>query len=99
MNLGRSAGRMTTGIERFFRPVSLNEIIIFQEMYHHYIHFLDENGNITSSKLDKVMPGKYYREAKEKEWTIHGLVEYTFPDGKKRKLIGLGEDMNGIPIL
>lgn len=99
MNLGRSAGRMTTGIERFFRPVKFNEIVIYQEMHHHYIHFLDNEGNITSTKLDKIIPGKYFKEATQKEWSLHGLVEYTFPDGKKRKLIGLREDMHGNPVL
>jgi len=94
--------KMTTGIERFFKPMTYQEgrYIIYQEMIHQYIHFLDANGMVTSSKLDKVIPGEYYREATNlAEGSMNGVIEYTFPTGEKKRLIGLRKGVDGRPII
>ena len=89
----RTLGRMTTGVERVFRPMRDG---LFKEIYLHYIHFLDENGNKTSSKLQQQIEGKLYRIVQEHEKnlrSVHGEVEYQFPETDKPvRLIAL--DLN-----
>jgi hypothetical protein len=65
---------------------------------HQYIHFLAEDGTIVSSKLDKIIPGKYFKEAGEGERTLDGVVQYTFPNGDTKILIGLRQDFDGQPL-
>ncbi len=90
----RTLGRMTTGIERVFRPMNDG---LYREIYLHYIHFLDENGNKTSSNLQKQIPGKLYRRVRENEnvRSVHGEVEYQFPEEDKPvRLVALDIDYN-----
>lgn len=97
--LGRPGTKMTTGFERFFKPMTFQgQFIIYQEMMHQYIHFLDDHGMVVSSKLDKIIPGKYYKEAATDENSLDGIVEYTFPNGETKKLIGLRQDVDGKPL-
>jgi hypothetical protein len=82
--------RMTTGIERVFRQTP--DPGIYQEVFLHFIHFLDSEGNTTRSKLDKQIVGKLWRVIREGETfgTQYGSVDYEFPDGVTRRLVGLG---------
>lgn len=90
---------MTTGFERFFKPMTYQgQFIIYQEMMHQYIHFLNDDGVVVSSKLDKIIPGKFYKEAGEGERTLDGLVTYKFPNGETKILIGLRQDVDGKPL-
>lgn len=81
--------RMTTGIERVFAPT--REPGVYQEIYQHFIHFLDSDGNKVRSKLEKQIPGQIYRVINEGEnfRSLHGEVEYEFPDGVTRRLVAL----------
>lgn len=81
--------RMTTGIERVFRAT--HEPGVYQEIMLHFIHFLDENGAKVRSKLEKQLPGALYRVINPGEnfRSLHGEVEYTFPDGVARRLVAL----------
>ena len=85
----RTQGRMTTGIERVFRPMNDG---LYREILLHWVHFIDENGNKTSSKLQRQIEGQLYRPLRENERrrSIHGEVEYQLPDGQKVILIALG---------
>lgn len=83
---------MSTGIERVFRQVSPHghTPMIFQEFILHFIHKIDpRDGTKLSSKLDKSIPGLYYREAKQNEHSGHGEYTYTFPDGVTRRIIAM----------
>ena len=90
-NNNRAQGRMTTGIERVFRPMRDG---LYREILLHWVHFIDENGLKTSSKLQKQIEGPLYRPLRENEKmrSIHGEVEYQLPDGEKVRLISLGSD-------
>lgn len=83
--------RMTTGVERVFRPT--REPGFYREIYLHWIHFLNENSEIVSSKLDKSIKGKLYRIAKGNERSMYGEVEYKFPNAEEPvRLIAIGID-------
>jgi len=77
---------MSTGFERVFRQVSQNPDI-YQEFLLHFIHKLAEDGTKLNSKLDKSVPGSYYKEAREHEHSTYGEHTYVFPDGIQRRLI------------
>lgn len=81
--------RMATGMERVFRAT--HEPGVYQEITLHFIHFLDENNAKIRSKLEKQIPGALYRVINEGEnfRSLHGEVEYTFPDGVTRRLVAL----------
>lgn len=84
--------RMTTGIERVFRRVSQPGTVpeIYREYMLHFIHYLDTDGTKLSTKLDKSIPGSYYREAKDGERARYGEeYTYTFPDGVTRRIIAI----------
>ena len=82
--------RMTTGVERVFRPTSDG---LYREVFLHWIHFMNENSEIVSSKLDKSTKGKLYKIAVGNERSMYGEVEYTFPNAEKSvRLIALGID-------
>jgi len=82
--------RMTTGIERVFRPIKDG---LYREIYLHWIHFLNESDEIVSSKLDKSIKGKLYKIAKGNERSMYGEVEYKFPHAEEPvRLIALGID-------
>jgi hypothetical protein len=82
---------MTSGVERVYRRASRTREI-YREIYLHWIHWLDENGTIVSSKLDK--------ETKGGLWIPHptqrssqGEASYTFPgDENPTRLIALRGD-------
>lgn len=80
---------MTTGIERVFRAT--REEGVYQEVLLHFIHFLDSEGNKTRSKLNQSIQGDMYRIIKDGESfrSLHGEVEYEFPDGVKRRMVAL----------
>ena len=88
-NISPEFKRMTTGVERVFRAT--HEQGVYQEVMLHFIHFMDENGNKVRSKLEKQIPGPLYRVVKPGEnfRSLHGEVEYEFPDGVTRRLIAL----------
>lgn len=87
---------MTTGIERVFRPTQ--DAGVYREVFLHFIHFLDAEGVITRSKLEKQMPGKLYRviQPGEEYRSLHGEVEYEFPDGVTRRMVALAVDYNDL---
>ncbi len=83
---------MTTGVERTFRKTFDG---LYREIFLHFIHFLDENGNIVSSKLDKSINGKLYKIAEGNERSLYGEVEYKLPDQEKPvRLLALAIDRN-----
>lgn len=86
------AERMTTGLERVFKPVAGKEGI-YREVMLHWIYFLDEYGDTLRMKLDKEILGGFYRAATGTERSLHGEFEYTFPDGVKRRLVGVRENV------
>lgn len=84
--------RMTTGVERVFRETFDG---LYREIYLHWIHFLNENGEIIRTKLDKSVKGRLYKVASENEHSLYGEVEYKFPNSEKPvRLIALGLDRN-----
>jgi hypothetical protein len=83
---------MTTGIEKVFRPTFDG---LYREVLLHFIHFLDENGNVVSSKLDKTLLGKLYKIAEGDERSQYGEAEYQFPEmDKPVRLVALATDRN-----
>jgi len=59
--------KMTTGMERVFKQVTPfgQTPVIYQEFLLHFIHRIDpRDGTKLSTKLDKSIPGMYYREAR-----------------------------------
>lgn len=97
--------RMTSGIERVFRPIipypDYHGPQLYREIYLHFIHFMDETtGQIISSKLDKNIPGKLYKVAVGDERSLNGEIEYQFPNSDKPvRLIALQQDINGNPLI
>jgi hypothetical protein len=83
--------KMSTGLERTFRPVTPpgTEPMIYKEFLLHFIHYYDSDGAKLSSKLDKTIPGRLYREAKANERSLDGEYSFTFPDGITRRLISI----------
>lgn len=67
----------------------------------HYIHFLSPTDStiVVKSKLDKMIEGKLYKEAAGDERSLYGECEYTFPSGETKRLVALGTDMNGNPMI
>lgn len=82
--------RMTSGIERIFVPTPDSNV--FQEVFIHVVHFLDENSNIIRTKQQKRINGKLYKALgpNESGGSMSGTVDYTFPDGTTKRLVGLG---------
>lgn len=90
MNNFPRTGRMTTGIERVFRQTFDG---LYREMHLHWIHFLNEEGNVISSKLDKTTKGRLYKIASGDERSLYGEVEYKFPDQELPvRMVALGYD-------
>ena len=88
--MDRNLGRMTTGIERVFRPMPDG---LYREILLHWIHYLDSDGNKTSSKMHKQIEGPLYRAMRPDEInrkSIHGDIEYSFPDGTVSRLVAVG---------
>jgi len=82
--------RMTTGVERVFRQTFDG---LYRELHLHWIHFLNEEGNVVSSKLDKTIKGRLYKIAGENERSLYGEVEYKFPEQEKPvRLVALAHD-------
>jgi hypothetical protein len=89
VNAPRS-NRMTTGIERTFRQTQDG---LWREVYLHFIHFINDEGKVISSKLDKTILGKLYKVANGNERSQYGEVEYTLPGTDKPvRLVALGLD-------
>lgn len=87
--------KMSTGIERIFRRVSPpgTSPTIYREFMLHFIHYIGPDGTKLSTKLDKTIPGMYYREAAAGEHSLYGEYEYTFPeDGITRRIIAIPRD-------
>ena len=84
--------KMNTSIERVFKGPLPDGL--YRELYLHFIHFLNEDGSIRSSKLDKQIPGRLYKVAgSNNERSMYGEVEYTFPgQDKPVRLISIGPD-------
>ena len=83
---------MTTGIERVFRPTFDG---LYREILLHWIHFIDEEDKIVSSKLDKSVEGRLYKIATGNERSQYGEVEYKFPNEENPvRLVALGLDRN-----
>lgn len=68
--------RISTSIERHFKRMPDG---LYQEVYLHYINFLNESGGIIKSKLDKTIKGKLYKVAQDGERSPYGEVDHIFP--------------------
>lgn len=88
----RTTGRMATTIERVFRPLPNG---LFREITLHFINFLNADGSIRSTKLDKEIPGGLYKIAtSDTDRSQYGEVMYQFPGGEKPvRLLCLGRDV------
>ena len=63
---------------------------LYQENIYHYITFID--GDKSTKRLDKIMPGKLYREDNQFH-SVNGEAVVTMEeDGITRRLIALGND-------
>jgi len=72
---------MNTTVERVFKRTPDG---FFLEVYLHFLNFLNEDGSLRSSKLDKeVVTGKLWRAARPGERSSYGEVDYLFPDQTK----------------
>ena len=94
-------GKMASGIERVFRPVHINGYVgnqLYQEVFMHYLHFLNENGTVRKSKLDRMENGKIWMESTGQR-SLYGECDYAFPDGTTKRLILLGTDARGNPVI
>jgi hypothetical protein len=81
MTLPRALGKMNTSVTRVFRQTPEG---FFLEIYLHFINFLNEDGSLRSSKLDKeVTTGSRWRKAREGERSAYGEVDYVFPNHDK----------------
>lgn len=81
MTLPRTLGKMNTTVERVFKRTPDG---FFLEVYLHFLNFLNEDGSLKSSKLDKeVVTGKLWRVARPGERSGYGEVDYLFPDQAK----------------
>ena len=81
MTLPRTLGKMNTTVERVFKRTPDG---FFLEVYLHFLKFLNEDGSLRSSKLDKeVVTGKLWRAARPGERSSYGEVDYLFPDQTK----------------
>lgn len=84
--------RMTTTMERVFRKTFDG---LYREIYLHWVNFLDDNGKIVRTKLDKSVKGRLYKIAGPNEHSSYGEVEYKFPDSEEPvRLLALGVDRN-----
>lgn len=82
--------RMTTGVERVFRPTFDG---LYREVLLHWIHFLNDEGQVVQSKLDKSVKGRLYKIARGDERSQYGEIEYKFPDAEEPvRLVALGLD-------
>jgi len=93
--------KMSSGIERVFRPVRVNGYVgnqLYQEVHMHYIHFLNEDGTVRKSKLDRMENGKLWMESTGQR-SLYGECDYAFPDGTTKRLILLGTDARGNPMI
>lgn len=93
--------KMVSGFERVFRPLKLQGYVgndIYQEVYMHYIHFLNEDGTVRKSKLDRMENGKIWIESRGQH-SLYGECDYVFPDGTQKRLLALGTDVRGNPII
>jgi len=80
MTLPRTLGKMNTTVQRVFRRTPDG---LFQEVYLHFLNFLNEDGSLRSSKLDKEVLGKLWRVARPGERSGYGEVDHLFPDQAK----------------
>lgn len=86
----KRTNKMNTEVLRSFRKTQDG---LYREVYMHYLQFLDQEGNVVSSKLDKQIPGRLYKDATDTgERSNCGEVEYEFPNGEVRRLIALNMD-------
>ena len=84
MTLPRTLGRMTTCIDRVFRPIGNG---LFQEVYMHFIKFMNEDGTTKSMKLEKEELRGIWRQS-DTEHSREGETTFVFPgDSKPRRLI------------
>ncbi len=85
MTLPRTLGRMTTCVDRVFRPIGNG---LFQEVYMHFIKFMNEDGTTKNMKLEKEELRGIWREPKAGERSREGETTFVFPgDAKPRRLI------------
>lgn len=83
--------RMTTNIERVFRHEQNG---FYREIFLHYLNFLDVDGKVISSKLDKTIPKGLYRLAEsDQQRSMHGEVLYQFPGEEEPvRMLAVGLD-------
>ncbi|TXH11663.1 MAG: hypothetical protein E6R04_01035 [Spirochaetes bacterium] len=85
MTLPRTLGRMTTCVDRVFRPIGNG---LFQEVYMHFIKFVNEDGTTKNMKLSKEEFRGIWREPKGNEHSREGETTFAFPgDSAPRRLI------------
>ena len=72
---------MNTTVERVFRRTPDG---FFMEIYLHFLNFINDDGSLSSSKLDKeVRSSKLWRVARPGERSSYGEVDYRFPGEEK----------------
>lgn len=77
MTLPRALGNMNTTIERVFKRTPEG---FFRESYLHFLNFLNEDGSLRSSRLEKeIVTGRMWKVARPGERSSYGEVDYMFP--------------------
>jgi hypothetical protein len=86
MTIPRALGKMSTMVERVFKRTPDG---FFLEVYLHFLNFLNEDGSLRSSKLDReVSTGRLWRVARPGERSRDGEVDHLFPgQATKTRLI------------
>ena len=88
----RTQKKMNASIERVFKKLPDGTC---REYHLHFINFLNEDGSIQASKLDKRISGRLFKIATGKERSLYGEVEYTFPgEDAPVRLVALGFSPN-----
>jgi hypothetical protein len=81
MTLPRTLGKMSTTIEKVFR---MNREGYYVEIHLHFLNFLNEDGSLRSSKIDReIVTGRIWKKAKPGERSLYGEEDYIFPNESK----------------
>lgn len=86
--------RMSTSIERVFRPLPGG---LYREITLKFINFLNDDGSIKSSKMDgaPIEGGLYKAATNDRDRSTYGEVMYTFPGhDNPTRLLAIGKDFS-----
>lgn len=96
--------KLTTGIERAFRHVpgvripGFDSNLLYAEVQMHFLLYKDPNtGEVVNQKLQRQVLGQVYfatdpgsTALEHQRRSLNGEIDYTFPNGETKRLIGTG---------